>query len=110
LACSVALAVLKTLLQGGVLRNCVKIGKLLFNGLQALKYRFPFIREVRGQGLILGMELDQEGSKIVEGCLKAGLLINCTAHKVLRFLPPLTIGKKEVDSGLAILEKVLARQ
>jgi predicted acetylornithine/succinylornithine family transaminase len=110
LICSVGLAVLKTLLQGGVLRNCVKMGKFLLNGLQALKQRFPFIREVRGKGLILGMELDQEGSKIVEECLKAGLLINCTAHRVLRFLPPLTIGKREVDNGLAILEEVLARQ
>lgn len=110
LACSVGIAVLKTLLQGGVLKNCVKIGKLLFNRLQALKERFPFIREVRGKGLILGVELEQEGSKIVEDCLQAGLLINCTAHKVLRFLPPLTVGKKDIDRGLAILEKVLARQ
>src|SRR5581483_7223886 len=49
-------------------------------------------------------------AKIVEDCLKAGLLINATAHKVLRFIPPLTIGKKDIEQGLAILEKVLARQ
>jgi 4-aminobutyrate aminotransferase-like enzyme len=56
------------------------------------------------------MELEQDGGKIVEDCLKAGLLINCTAHKVLRFIPPLVIGKKEIAEGLAILEDVLARQ
>jgi predicted acetylornithine/succinylornithine family transaminase len=110
LACSVGLAVLKTLIQGGVLRNSVKMGKTLFQALQALKGRYPFIREVRGKGLILGMELEFEGNKIVEECLKAGLLINCTAYKVLRFLPPLTIQRKEIERGLAILEDVLARQ
>ena len=110
LACSVGLAVLKTLLQGGVLKNCVKMGKFLFHGLQELQRRFPSIREVRGKGLIIGMELEREGSKIVDDCLREGLLINCTAHKVLRFIPPLTIGKKDIEMGLAVLEKVLARQ
>ena len=110
LACSVGLAVLQTLLQGGVLKNCVKMGKFLFHGLQELQRRFPIIREVRGKGLIIGMELEREGSKIVDDCLREGLLINCTAHKVLRFIPPLTIGKKDIEMGLAILEKVLARQ
>jgi 4-aminobutyrate aminotransferase-like enzyme len=56
------------------------------------------------------MELDRDGSKIVEDCLQAGMLINCTAHKVLRFLPPLTVSKKDLDRGLTILEKVLTRQ
>jgi acetylornithine/N-succinyldiaminopimelate aminotransferase len=110
LACSVGAAVLETLLQGGALKNCVKMGRLLREGLQALKQRFRFIREIRGRGLILGMDLEQDGGKIVEECLKAGLLINCTAHTVLRFTPPLIIGKKEIERGLAILESVLARQ
>ncbi len=110
LVCCVGLAVLKTLVQGGVLKNCVKMGKLLLDGLQKLKVRFPFIREVRGKGLILGMELEREGSKVVDGCLREGLLINCTAYKVLRFLPPLTVGRKDIEKCLAILEKVLSRQ
>jgi acetylornithine/N-succinyldiaminopimelate aminotransferase len=110
LACSVGAAVLKTLLQGGVLKNCVQMGRVLFDGLQALKKKFGFIREIRGLGLIWGMELEQDGGKIVEDCLKAGLLINCTAHKVLRFIPPLIIGKKDIGHGLDILENVLARQ
>lgn len=109
LVCSVALAVIKTLLQGGALKNCVRMGKVLFQGLLSLKERFPLIREVRGKGLILGMELEQEGNKVVEECLRAGLLINCTAHRVLRFLPPLTVRRQDIDRGLAILEKVLAR-
>jgi len=110
LACSVGLAVLKSMLQGGVLKNCAKMARLLMSGLLSLKARLPVIREVRGKGLIVGVELEREGSKIVEDCMGQGLLINCTAHQVLRFLPPLIVGKKELEQGLAILEKVLARQ
>lgn len=110
LACSVGLAVLRTLIRGGVLRNCAKMGKLLHERLLELKDRFSFVREVRGKGLILAMELDRPGSGVVEDCLGAGLLINCTAEKVLRLLPPLTIGPKDIDHAIAILEKVFARQ
>jgi len=54
--------------------------------------------------------LDIDGTKIAEACMQEGLLLNCTAAKVLRFVPPLTITKREIDRGLAILETVLARQ
>jgi acetylornithine/succinyldiaminopimelate/putrescine aminotransferase len=59
---------------------------------------------------MLGLELEMEGTKIVEACMQEGLLINCTAYKVLRFVPPLTIRQKEIERGLGILEQVLARQ
>jgi predicted acetylornithine/succinylornithine family transaminase len=110
LACSVGLAVLHTLLKGGVLKNCVKMSKVFFRGLKKLQERFPFVRDVRGKGLILGLELEMEGAKIVEACMAEGLLLNCTAYKVLRFVPPLTITPKEITRGLAIVEDVLARQ
>lgn len=109
LVCSAGLAVMKTLLQGGALRNCVKMGKLFAQGLERLKERFSFARAIRGMGLILGLELEMEGAKIVEACMAEGLLLNCTAYKVLRFVPPLTITAKEIERGLAILENVLAR-
>jgi len=111
LVCSVALAVLKTLVRDGVLRNCVKMGKVLFQGLQALKERFGFIRDIRGKGLILGVEIEGDASKIVAECLQAGLLITSAGHNnVLRFLPPLIVSKRDIDRGLAIFTKVLARQ
>lgn len=111
LVCSVGVAVLNTLLKKGVLRNCVKMGKILLKGLQSLKGRFRFIREIRGKGLILGMEVEQEGGKIVAECLQEGLLITCAGNNnVLRFLPPLTIGRRDIDRGLTILEKVLSHQ
>jgi predicted acetylornithine/succinylornithine family transaminase len=109
-ACSAGLAVLHTLLRGGVLKNCVKMSRLFVNGFERLRARVPFVRGVRGKGLLLGLELDRDGTKIVDECLQEGLLLNCTASKILRFVPPLTISAREVERGLAILEKVLARQ
>ena len=110
LACSAGLAVMRTLLQGGVLKNCLKMEKVFLQELGRIKDRFSFIKGVRGKGLILGLELEMEGAKIVDACMQEGLLINCTAYKVLRFVPPLTIKPKEIEQGLAIVEKVLARQ
>lgn len=109
LACSAALAVMRTLITGGVLRSSVKTGKYFAQALEKFKHKFAFVRGVRGKGLILGLELDIEGAKIVDECMREGLLLNCTAYKILRFVPPLTITPKEIDRGLAILEKVLAR-
>jgi predicted acetylornithine/succinylornithine family transaminase len=110
LACSAGLAVIQTLLQGGVLKNCVKMAIAFAEGLGRLRDRFAFVKAIRGKGLMLGLELEMEGTKIVEACMQEGLLINCTAYKILRFVPPLTIKQKEIDHGLGILEQVLERQ
>jgi acetylornithine/N-succinyldiaminopimelate aminotransferase len=109
-SCAAGSAVMAALLKDGVLKNCVQMGKYLVKGLEALKKRFSFIREIRGKGLLIGVELNIEGSKIADACIKEGLLLNCTASKVLRFAPPLTIKRHEIDRGLAILDTVLARQ
>ena len=109
-SCAAGLAVMAALIKGGVLKNCVQMGKYLVKGLEALKKRYAFMREIRGKGLLIGVELTIDGSKIADACMQEGLLINCTASKVLRFAPPLTITKREIDRGLAILETVLARQ
>jgi acetylornithine/N-succinyldiaminopimelate aminotransferase len=108
-ACAAALAVMKTL-KNGAIKNCAKMGRLFVGGLERLRERIPFARRVRGKGLLLGLELDMDGSKIVDQCLQEWLLLNCTASKILRFAPPLTVTAKEIDRGLTILEKVLLRQ
>jgi predicted acetylornithine/succinylornithine family transaminase len=108
-ACSAGLVVMQTLL-GGALKNCLQMGQYFVKGLEALQKRFSFIREVRGKGLMIGMELEIEGGKVADSCMQEGLLLNCTAYKVLRFVPPLTIKRNEIDRGLDILDKVLARQ
>lgn len=109
-ACASGNAVMNTLLNEGVLEHGRAMGEYFLSKLQALKAKFSFIKEVRGQGLILGAELDREGAVIVDACLREGLLINCTVGKVLRFIPPLIVTTAEIDEGFAIIEKVLAQQ
>ena len=89
IACAAGIAVVETLLNEGVLDNCAEMGAYFLSRLQALKEKFSFITDVRGKGLILGAELDREGGKIADTCLTEGVMINCAAGKVLRFLPPL---------------------
>jgi acetylornithine/N-succinyldiaminopimelate aminotransferase len=109
-ACASGNAVMNTLLNDGVLEHGRAMGEYFLSKLQALKAKFSFITTVRGQGLILGAELDREGAVIVDACLREGLLINCTVGKVLRFIPPLIVTKAEIDEGFAIIEKVFAQQ
>ncbi|WP_429884323.1 acetylornithine transaminase [Geoalkalibacter halelectricus] len=100
-------ATLNALLEDGVLENCRAMGAYLHERLEAFQQRYDFIVEVRGRGLIYGMELSIEGGDIVKQCLERGLLLNCTMGKVLRFLPPLIVTREEIDEALAILESVL---
>ncbi len=103
-----AVAAMKTLIHDGILENCVTMGDYLASRLREFRERYPFIKTVRGRGLILGMELDFAGAEIVHKALQRGLLINCTADKVLRFLPPLIVTREEIDEGLDILDEILS--
>lgn len=78
-------------------------GDYLRQGLMALKDRFAVIREVRGLGLMWGLQLAQEGAEIVTACRQRGLLVNCTQGNIIRLLPPLIVRRQEIDAGLAIL-------
>lgn len=109
-ACAAGNAVLDTLLNRGVLDHGAEMGVYFLDKLRALGEQFPFIVDVRGKGLMLGAELDREGAAIVDACLDEGLMINCAAGKVLRFVPPLIVTRAEIDEGLDILERVLARE
>ncbi len=105
LACASSLAVFEAIEANNLLLNVVRMGDYLFKKIKVLKEKFSFIKEIRGIGLMLGIELSRPGKPIVEACMKEGLLINCTQERVLRLLPPITINKKEIDSGIKILEK-----
>ncbi len=86
------------------------MGDYFLTGLLELKERYNFIKEVRGKGLIIGAELEFGGKEIVERCLERGFLINCTMDRVLRFLPPLIITRKEIDLLFAALEEVFSEK
>jgi acetylornithine/N-succinyldiaminopimelate aminotransferase len=105
-ACAAAVASVKALVDPALLENVRRVGAHFRARLEAI--RGAGIREVRGMGLMLGAELDRPGAPVVTRCLEDGLLINCTADRVLRFLPPLVITGAQVDEGFAILERALA--
>ena len=109
LATAAGSAAIRAILDEGLLGNCTRVGAYLACRLTALKEDFSFIKTVRGKGLIIGMELDIPGAQIVSDALEEGLLINCTAENVLRFLPALTVTEEEVDRMLRILRSVLGR-
>lgn len=102
-----ALAVLNVIQKEKLLNNAQKMGEYLLIKLNALKDKYSLIKEVRGLGLMFGIELNIEGKLIVEKCIEKGLLINCTHDKVLRLMPALNITKKEINKGLFILDQVL---
>ena len=103
-----ALATVKTILEDGILQNCMDMGEYFFKKLIQLKWQYPFIKEVRGKGLILGMELESDGGGIVKECMDRGVLINCTMGKTLRFLPPLIVTKEEVDKVVRVLDDIFS--
>jgi len=107
LACAAGLAVMDQLINRGVVENAARVGDYFKNKLKEMASRHSFVKEVRGLGLILGMELDVNGGEIVTRCQDRGLLINCVNGNVLRFLPPLVITPGDVDQAAGILEKVL---
>ena len=109
LTCATGLAFLETVERKRLLANVRTRGAELKKGLEKLATKFDFIREVRGEGLMLGMDLEVEGAPYVAEALKQGLLINCTHDHILRLLPPFILTTQQVKEGLSKLESVLAK-
>jgi acetylornithine/N-succinyldiaminopimelate aminotransferase len=108
LVCAAALAALRSLEEDGVLENGRLMGAYLQQRLSGLQNRYPFVKEVRGRGLMVGMELTIPGGPLVVAAMERGLLINCTVDKVLRFVPPLIVTRDEIDTAIEILDDVMA--
>ncbi|MGC8492951.1 MAG: aspartate aminotransferase family protein [Syntrophobacteraceae bacterium] len=110
LVASAALATLKVISEPDFLENVRDTGAYLLARFAELKERFSFIKEVRGRGLMVGMELDMPGAQFVTRCLEKGAVINCTHDTVLRFVPPLIAGRAEVNRMAGILEDVFEEE
>jgi predicted acetylornithine/succinylornithine family transaminase len=110
LAMAAGLATLETMLHDGILENVRKVGAYFVRRLHELKSRHAVIKDVRGRGLIIGVELNIEGADIVKHCMDRGLLINCTGGNILRFVPPFIITERNVDTAIDILDEVLKRK
>ena len=109
LTCEAALASLKVITEKGFLKKASETGKYFLECLENLASQHSIVKEVRGKGMILAMELDKPGSKIVVDCMKNGFLINCIKQNILRFLPPLNISKKDISSLMPVLSNSLLR-
>jgi predicted acetylornithine/succinylornithine family transaminase len=107
LACRAALVVLDALEQG-LLAHVRTAGAALADGLRALAAKHPMIRDVRGAGLMQGLDLDRDAAPVVAAALERGLIINRTSETVVRLLPPYVITEAEIAEGLSRLDAALA--
>jgi acetylornithine aminotransferase/acetylornithine/N-succinyldiaminopimelate aminotransferase len=106
--CRLGLKVLEILERPGFLEHVRDVGGYFRTQLEKLREEYPVIHEVRGDGLILAAELAVPGKSVVRQALEAGVLMNCTQEKVLRFLPPLIIERHHVDELITVLRPILA--
>ncbi len=106
LVTAAAIAAVKTILEDGLLNRAEEMGEYLHGELEKLGTRYSFVKEVRGIGLMIGMSLTIPGAEIVKKGHMLGLLLNVTQDSVLRFVPPLTVTKQEVNRMIEILEKI----
>jgi acetylornithine/N-succinyldiaminopimelate aminotransferase len=109
LACAAALAVLRVLLEGPVLDQARRMGEYLGKGLSECKDRHHIVRDVRGLGLLQGMEVEMDAKTVVGNCLKRGFLVNAAGEHVLRIIPPLIISQPDIDRLLEVLSQIFDR-
>lgn len=108
LVCAAACATLKYIIDHNLSAQVKRVGGYFMTNLKSLKERFDFITEVRGRGLLLALEFNQEiAEELVLACLGKGLLVNKVKPTALRFMPPLIISEKEVDKAIEILGDTL---
>ena len=111
LACSAGIAVFEAIEQEGLLERARKMSEHFWGRLNHFKSQFgDLITEIRGKGLMIGVQLNKPGDGVAEKCLERGVRINCTHGDVLRLMPPMTVTQEIADEGLAILEKALAEE
>jgi acetylornithine/N-succinyldiaminopimelate aminotransferase len=107
LACAASAAVFETIEAEGLLDNAVKMGDYIFDQLGNMANELDVIKEVRGIGLMIGIELKIPATETVKKCMDAGLLLNCTHDTVIRIMPQLNVKKEHIDEGLGILKGIL---
>ncbi len=108
LVTAAAVATVRTILEEGLLNRAEEMGEYLLGELDLLREKYPFILEVRGIGLMIGMKLSIPGGDIVKKGHDRGVLLNVTHDTVLRFVPALTVSKQEVDEMIGILDGILS--
>lgn len=110
LSCAAGIATLQALTEDGLIENSEKMGKLFREGLEKLKEKHTIIREIRGKGLMIGVELKFEVKDILMNLMKEGVLMLYSGRNILRILPPLVITKEDITKVLETLDVVLTKE
>ena len=110
LSCAAGTATLQALTQDGLIENAEKMGQRLREGLEHLKEKHKIIREIRGKGLMIGVELKFQVKDIILDGIKNGVLILYSGRNILRFLPPLVISEDDITKVLETLDILLTRE
>ncbi|MGD2107087.1 MAG: aspartate aminotransferase family protein [Nitrosopumilaceae archaeon] len=110
LSCAAGIAALKALTEDGLIENSEKMGKIFRDGLEKLKENHPIIREIRGKGLMIGVELKFEVRDILMNLIKEGVLMLYSGRNILRILPPLVITEEDITKVLQSLDSVLTEE
>jgi len=110
LSCAAGTATIQALTQDGLIENAKNLGQKLQHGLEELKSKHKIIREVRGKGLMIGVELRFEVKDILMEGIKNGILLLYSGRNILRFLPPLVISEEDVTKTLKILDELLTNE
>jgi acetylornithine/N-succinyldiaminopimelate aminotransferase len=108
LACRAAICVLEELEAGGLLGHIARVGQHLERGLRTMAAKYPLIKEVRGAGLMWGVELTRDAAPIIQEGMARGVIVNRTAETVVRLLPPYVITETEIDEALVRLDAAFA--
>jgi len=107
IACAAGIAVVEAIEEDNLIENAVKMGEYAKQKLEQLGEKYDIIKEVRGKGLMIGVQLSSPGAEIVDKCLARGLRINCTNNTVLRFMPAMIVTKEQIDEAINILDSVM---
>lgn len=110
LSCAAGTATLQALTQDGLIDNAVKVGKIFMDGLEKLRQKHSVVREVRGKGLMIGIEMKFEVKDILLDAIKEGVLLLYSGRNILRLLPPLVITQDEINKVLEVLDRLFARE
>jgi len=110
LSCAAGIAALKALTEDGLIENSERMGKIFREGLEKLREKHSIIREIRGKGLMIGVEMKFEVRDILMNLIKEGVLVLYSGRNILRILPPLVISEEDITKVLQSLDSVLSKE
>lgn len=110
LSCAAGIATIQALTQDGLIDNAARVGKIFMQGLEKLKEKHNIIREVRGKGMMIGVEMKFEVKDILMDGIQEGVLLLYSGRNILRFLPPLVMSEAEITKVLEVLDRLFTKE